>query len=108
MDVFTRWVEACHRSIVDGSPVTGAPGQPVLSGALRRSWQIHYLTPLVAEIRTRLWHYAPQIEDGIRVTVHGQQPMAQRSAVGGFHSVKLTIAGAHRLLEQVLRETPDA
>jgi hypothetical protein len=86
---FVRCTTEVQRSLVEGSPLTGAPGQPVDTGTLRASfiprfnsltdWQI--TTPLV---------YAPYIEDGVRpdgVT------LSLRSVVGGFHSAKLTRAG---------------
>lgn len=103
--VFRGFAEAAKESIVEGSPVTGAPGQPVAEGQpdpvgkLKGSWELEYPTPTTAEIATDV-DYAPKIEDGIGE--HG--PLRLRSKVGGFHSVALTVAGAERLLEQVVRE----
>lgn len=103
--IFTRFAEACKDSIVEGSPVTGAPGQPVAEGQpdpvgkLKGSWTLSYPAPTVAEISTPV-DYAPEIEEG--VGAHG--PLTLRSKSGGFHSVALTVAGADRLLEQVVRE----
>lgn len=100
---------AVHESIVDGSPLTGAPGQPVDEGTLKNSWQ-NVIAPdsLSAVVGTNVV-YAPDIEAGMRVARTGQvtgqtaQRLTQRSAVGGFHSVKLTIAGADALQADVVR-----
>lgn len=88
-----------HASIKEGSPVTGAPGQPVDTGFLRNSWIIEP-GRVQHVIRTNA-EYAPRIEDGIS---ESGSPMRLRSAVGGFHSVKLTIAGASALQAEALRE----
>lgn len=95
---FARVVELTTESIVQGSAITGAPGQPVDSGALRASWQTVYDTPTSAIIGTKI-EYAPFIEDGV-----GRGPMTLRSQVGGFHSVKLTIAGFGRIVEAAAAE----
>lgn len=90
-----------HRSITgNGSPdpITGAPGQPVDTGFLRNSWQLE-VRPGEAEISTNA-EYARAIEDGIGPF----GPLTLRSKVGGFHSVRLTIAGASAIQADVLRE----
>lgn len=51
-----------------------------------------------ALVATKL-EYAPAIEDGIGP--HG--PMSLRSAVGGFHSVKITVAGAQRIVDEAVK-----
>lgn len=89
LDVFRGVVVAAHESIVNGSPITGAPGQPVDTGALRASWQVAFDTPTSATISTNL-EYAPVIEEGIS---HTGRPLTLRSAVGGFHSKRLTEIG---------------
>ena len=81
--LYGRIVDHVERSIRFGSGVTGAPGQPVKTGALRDSF----------------------IEEGSRaarlVTISSTLPYAhdrennfrhatQRSSVGGSHSVKIT------------------
>lgn len=88
---------AVHESIQTGSPITGAPGQPVDTGNLRASWQFRLVSPEVAEITTNV-EYAPAIEAGIGP--HG--PMTVRSEVGGFHSVAMTVANFDRLVDHVL------
>lgn len=93
-ELFVTVANATKDSIVIGSPVTGAPGQPVDTGALRASWQLRFLSPVESEISTNL-AYAPAIEDG--VGPHG--PLTLRSSVGGFHSVKATVAGFGRIVE---------
>jgi hypothetical protein len=96
-DTFVDFVSALKGSIVEGSPVTGAPGQPVDTGALRNSWQ-DVVAPDFSEatIGTNVV-YAPPIEDGV-----GRfGPLTLRSKVGGFHSVKLTVANADALLVDV-------
>lgn len=98
-DVFVRTVMAAHASIVEGSPVSGAPGQPVDTGNLKGSWQVT-IEGNVGRIVTNVI-YAPQIEHGI--SWRGK-PLVLRSQVGGFHSVALTRAGFPRLVEQVTAE----
>lgn len=99
-DVFANVVDAAHSSIVNGSTVTGAPGQPVgqygpgyhpgeVGGVLKASWQVVFDSPTSAEIMTAS-PYAVQNEYGISAT---DGPYVQRSTEGGRHSVALTIAG---------------
>ena len=81
------------RSITDGSAVTGAPGQPVQIGHLKRSWQLTFPAAWRSRIATKV-AYAPPIELGV-----GQfGPLTLRSSVGGFHSVALTRAGWGRIV----------
>jgi hypothetical protein len=72
-------------SIRVGSPVTGAPGQPVKTGALLASW-----------VRVQSGPHAVQFYSGLpyaSVIEHNLRGAQLRSAVGGFHSVKLTKNG---------------
>lgn len=82
------------RSVVRGSELTGAPGQPVDTGNLRSSWTPSTIAPGVRELTTNV-EYARFIEDG------GNDLAAfnLRSEVGGFHSVKLTEAAWPDIVE---------
>lgn len=88
--VVNNIVRHIYQSIVYGSPVTSAPGQPVKTGNLRDAWVI-LLTSFGQRVQCDMVKapYAKIIEDGIRA---GRQ-LVLRSKVGGFHSVKLTVAG---------------
>jgi hypothetical protein len=96
--VFVGSVQHVHTSVVDGSPVTGAPGQPVDTGNLRASWIQSYPAEYIGEVSTNV-EYAPAIEDGIGPF----GPMTLRSAVGGFNSAKLTRANWDRVVEHEVR-----
>jgi len=91
-DVFVGTAVAVKGSIVDGSPITAAPGQPVDTGALKNSWQLNFETKTSALIFTGGLRYAEIIEYNVRGAT-------LRSAVGGFHSIAYTIAGFKRLVE---------
>jgi len=76
-------LDHAERSIKFGSATTGAPGQPVRSGNLLRSF--HQEGSKSAQdifIVSRI-SYANIIENNFRRAT-------LRSAVGGFHSVKIT------------------
>lgn len=94
--LFVNIASAAHGSIQVGSPITGAPGQPVDTGALRASWQLLFVSRAEALIATDK-AYALAIELGImlaragQVTGHTGQRLTLRSSVGGFHSVQKTI-----------------
>lgn len=88
-----------HDSIVNGSPLTGAPGQPVDTGNLKASWQLAFPTPGVAEITTKSVYAIPN-ETGI--TDDGR-PYLLRSPVGGRQSVALTFIGMPRIVEHEAR-----
>jgi len=103
--VFLNTASAVFNSIVNGSPLTGAPGQPVgqygpgyhpgkVGGTLKASWQLVFVSPTQAIIGTNLV-YAKPIEEG---TNRGRQ-LTLRSTVGGFHSVAKTITGYRKLVE---------
>jgi hypothetical protein len=108
-------------SIVEGSELTGAPGQPVDTGNLRNSWQRIPVSRDVTEIVTNTV-YAPDIEDGVRrgevvgvgaddATDGIKAPdttLTLRSEVGGFHSVKLTRAAWARIVEDATGEVAGA
>lgn len=115
--------DAAYLSIVQGSSVTGAPGQPVDTGELRDSWKMRFLSPTLIEIYTTN-PYARAIEHNWRrirksaikayKATHRIKRMtkAKTSALrkslgglqfrsGGAHSVKLTRMGFRRLVERV-------
>jgi hypothetical protein len=93
MDTFRFTVELSYESIVNGSTITGAPGQPVDTGALRASWQQIFDTRTRARIITKQ-AYAVPMEEGIGP--HGM--ISLRSKVGGFHSVKMTVLNFDRVV----------
>ena len=93
--VFVGSVNHVYRSIVDGSPTTGAPGQPVDTGNLKASWTEAFPEELVGTVSTNVV-YAEPIEEGIGP--YG--PMTLRSQVGGFHSLKLTRASWDRIVQE--------
>lgn len=97
-DIAERSTEIVYQSIVEGSPITGAPGQPVDTGNLKASWQI-VRGPLRNEVTSNVV-YAPIIEEGTR----GGRALTLRSQVGGFHSVALTRIAWGRIVEQATRE----
>jgi hypothetical protein len=92
-------VDELKRSIVEGSPITSAPGQPVDTGALRASWTADFPSQNEARIYTQM-RYANIIEDG----ESEGHPITLRSEVGGFHSVKLTVANADKVVEHVRKQ----
>jgi len=103
--LFLNVASACKDSIVEGSSITGAPGQPVgqygpgyhpglTGGTLKASWQLVFENATTAVIGSKLV-YAPPIEEG---TNKGRQ-LTLRSTVGGFHSVAKTITGYRRLVD---------
>lgn len=108
-DVRIKSAEEVHRSIVHGSEITGAPGQPVggnpahyprgyVGGTLLNSWQLEHGED-VSESSTNVV-YAPGIEDG--VGPHG--PITIRSEVGGTGSVAATVSGFDRIVDHVAKE----
>lgn len=105
-EAFANIVSATQDSIVNGSPLTGSPGQPVgqygpgyhpgeVGGALKTSYQVEFESPTSALISTNS-PYAQQNEDG--VARPGGGAYTQRSTVGGRHSVALTVAGFDRIV----------
>lgn len=97
-DLFVNVCSAAHESIVNGSPITGAPGQPVDTGRLRGSWHLEFVElpdgAMGAQITTNVT-YGPIIEDNVRGVVFKNH---------GPHSVKLTRAGLPRLIQSEARK----
>lgn len=113
--LFQNVAVATHASIQSGSPVTGAPGQPVDTAYLKNSWLLEFEGPLVAQISTNV-AYAPVIEENNRAAydergverppgLPGQGAGGRhiKSLVGGHHSVRLTRAGFPRIIEEETR-----
>lgn len=98
-DIFLGVGEECLRSIVEGSEITGAPGQQVDTGALKGSWQRSFPSAIEQVIGTDS-PYAQQEEDGI---AYSGKPITQHSSVGGPHSTELTIAGFQAIVEVVTK-----
>jgi hypothetical protein len=107
--IFSAVVAHAHRSIQEGSEITGAPGQPVDTGQLRISWQVSKLTETEAVISCGgdAAKYAMIIETGIRPIGRGRgnatgrsgTRITLRSPVGGFHSIQLTLDGLQRIID---------
>jgi hypothetical protein len=116
--VYVGIANAVHASIVRGSPITGAPGQPVDTGFLLGSWKLN-IGKEQATVATNV-AYARVIEDNNRAAYDargvlpdpekkkGPRRKSIKSTVGGHHSVKTTIAGASLLQNAVLGELGDA
>lgn len=90
---YVRTAELVHESVVHGSPVTSAPGQPIATGNLRASWNLT-VGPTEALIATNV-EYAPIIEHNVRGATFRNH---------GAHSVALTVQGFDRLVAQAVRE----
>lgn len=112
-EVFEDVGMEAQRSIVEGSDMTGAPGQPVDTGFLKGSFQRFYDSPTKQTIATNV-AYAPAIEDGMRASYDPrgvQRPPGLKSeggtnrkgpsTVGGSHSIALTYSGLQRILDVV-------
>lgn len=115
-ELMLNLVPALHKSITDGSSLTGAPGQPVDTGFLRSSWQYEFGPGFTtATIGTNV-AYAPAIEYGTRSkydpsgvrnerkSPDGGSRRAIKSTVGGIGSVRMTVANADRVQADVLAQ----
>lgn len=106
--------ELARESIVNGSALTGSPGQPELSGDLKRSWRVRSISPTVRSIETNS-PYARVVEHDIRRIIpalglrgrrkkRGGTPVRGRTYNnGGPHSVALTRVGFGRIVEEARR-----
>ncbi len=102
--VFAGVVTEVHRSIVEGSEITGAPGQPVDTGHLRASWTTEFVSPREAVISTNV-EYAVTIEENLRgAKVSSKDKYGKpKPEIGGFHSVALTVMGFEKIVEHVVQ-----
>jgi hypothetical protein len=87
-------VELAKQSWQFGSPTTGSPGVIVDLGNLRNSIMREDESPTRSVVATNTV-YAGPIEDGIGPN----GPITQRSAVGGFHALALTVSSFDRLVD---------
>ncbi len=99
--IFFGTANAMHRSIVFGSTVTGAPGQPVDQGDLKNSWFAEHIAEFLFATSTPI-AYAPGIEAG-RSQKTGRR-LILRSSTGGFHSVEITKDQFQKLVNSVVRK----
>lgn len=107
-DVFVDSTVEVQRSVVTGSELTGAPGQPVITGNLKTSWIGEFTSDATWELTTKS-EYAIPIENGENDRgPFNPQRGAPRSEVGGYHSVKLTRAGWPRIVESVVARVAGA
>jgi hypothetical protein len=103
--VFVGVVDSVYESIAVGLPTTNAPGQPVRSGRLLKSWKKQIFTEHEAKVSTKMF-YARSIEDGVNMS--NGTPINLDSPVGGFHSISLTRLGFQRLLDDVTKRVRGA
>lgn len=96
--------EIMYESIVNGSPDTGAPGQPEAEGDLIRSWEVSSPSPTSVAVLSDS-PYARANEEGV---LKGGKPYVQRSAKGGRFSVKLTRAGFQRIVDAAVARIAQA
>jgi len=96
--VFVGVATEVQRSVVHGSEVTGAPGQPVDTGNLRDSWIPEFTSPTTWQTTTNVG-YAPIVEHNLRgVTFRNHGP----------HSVALTRVGFPRIVTKVTADMAGA
>lgn len=91
--IFVGSVAELHTAIVEGSAITGSPGQPVHTGNLRGSWKLMFESAVSALISTAV-SYARHVEENVRGVVFRNH---------GAHSVALAIAGWQRIVETVAK-----
>ena len=95
-----------YDSIVNGSPLTGSPGQP---RDLRKpdSWSKTKLSE-GERIISSVEPSALSVEDGIAYKKGGQPIKRLKSDIGGFHSVALTAQNGDKLIQEALRKVDGA
>jgi hypothetical protein len=92
--VFVGCATEVQRSVVFGSEITGAPGQPVDTGNLRDSWIPEFTSPTTWQTTTKVL-YAPIIEHNIRGATFRNH---------GPHAVELTRVGFPRIVAKVVAD----
>jgi hypothetical protein len=103
VEIFTEVCQEVERSVVFGSEITGAKGQPFRTiGGLRDSFVAERPSAFEFELSSDK-HYGPYIEEGGnsrgRFNPERQDGKnGRRSAVGGYHNVELTLAAVDRIL----------
>jgi len=126
-DVTVASALKAHESIVAGSPLTGAPGQPVDTGYLRSSWVLGIggtpafrvdgdgkdappkgtgtATPPSPPQFVGAERYKAELVTNVRYAPYIEDGLrGQRSTVGGPGSVKLTRAAWPRIVADAVRE----
>lgn len=109
--VFEGGSQRVETSMLEGSEITGAPGQPVDTANLKNSFEKDRPEEWLFRMATGV-EYAPAIEEGIQepyehhITGETITPSAMtlRSQVGGFHSRKLTVAGWQGIVDAAVVE----
>lgn len=98
-EVFKHVVAAAHESIVNGSTITGSPGQP--ADLREGKWTLQLESEDVA-ILSCAEPSARSVENGI--SRYDGHPIKLKSAVGGFHSVGQTEQHFDKLVDEVARQ----
>lgn len=93
-EIFVACTEEVKRSVVEGSTITGAPGQPVQEGTLKGSWIGSFVNPDLWRFVTKIV-YAPVVEVLPEASI--------KSAVGGPRSVAKTRTGWPKIVDHVGR-----
>lgn len=88
-----------YESIVNGSSLTGAPGQP--ADLREGQWTIAETGPDTTTVGTSE-KSARSVEDGISYKHGGRLLKKLKSPLGGFHSTKLTHQNAEPLVKKVV------
>lgn len=112
--IFLNTATATRDSIVEGSPITTSPGQPVDTGFLWSQWILEFPNKYEFTVSTNV-SYAPAVEAGDRSAYNPAgverpeelKPLAARRE-GGPHSVLRTRSNFDRLVEDVTRSTVGA
>lgn len=99
-ETFAGTVKGVNESVVNGSGLTGSPGQP--HDLRRGEWTVTPNGPWNATISTDD-KSARSVEDGISYK-HGTQLKKLKSHEGGFHSVKISLINSDKIVAQASRQ----